>query len=66
MGFKRVSKKASMVDPILKALFVDFGGPRRGAERQNGFQNRFKNGPPEALQEPILTPSGLDFGASGS
>ena len=73
MASKRVSKKASMLDPILK-LFLSILEAPGGAERQNGFQNRFKNGlgfkarsfHPRNLQEPILTPSGLDFGASGS
>ena len=40
MASKRVSKKASMLDPILK-LFLSI---MEGAERQNGIQNRFKNG----------------------
>ena len=73
-GFKPRPKKGFDFGSHFKALLVDFGSPRGGAERQNGCQNRFKNGlgfkavfpPPEALQEHILTPSGLDFGASGS
>ena len=40
---KRVSKKASMLDPIFK-LFLSILEAPGGAERQNGFQNRFKNG----------------------
>ena len=43
MRSKRVSKKASMLDPILK-LFLSILEAPGGAERQNGFQNRFKNG----------------------
>ena len=71
---KRVSKKASMLDPILKLFLSTLEAPGGGAERQNAFQNRFKNGlgfkarsfHPRKLQEPILTPSALDFGASGN
>ena len=45
MASKRVSKKASMLDPILKLLLPILEAPEGGgAERQNGFQNRFKNG----------------------
>ena len=69
-GFKTRLKKGFDVGSHFKALLIDVGGPRGGSK---WLQNRFKNGlgfkapsPPEALQEPILTPSGLDFGASGS
>ena len=43
-GFKTRLKKGFDVGFHFQALFVAFGGPRGGAERQNGFQNRFKNG----------------------
>ena len=44
MASKRVSKKASMLDPILKLFLSILEAPGgEGAERQNGFQNRFKN-----------------------
>ena len=62
---ERVSKKGFGFGSHFKALFDDFGGPRGGWRSVNGFQNRFKNGLGFNLQEPILTPSGLDFGASG-
>ena len=59
---KRVSKKASMLDPILKLFLSILEAPGgRGAERQNGFQNRFTNGLGFKARsfhprKPILTP----------
>jgi len=43
MASQRVSKKASMLDPILKLFLSILEAPGGGPERQNGFQNRFKN-----------------------
>ena len=40
---KRVSKKASILDPMLNICLTILEAPG-GGERQNGFQNRFKNG----------------------
>ena len=42
MASKRVSKKASMLAPIVKLFLMILEAPGGGAERQNGFQNRFK------------------------
>ena len=44
MASKRVSKKASIWEHIFKLFFLILEAPGGGAERQNGFQNRFKNG----------------------
>ena len=74
-GFKTRLKKGFDFSANFKALFADFGGPRGagGASKwpPESLQKRpwlqsYVFPPPEALQEPILTPSGLDFGASGS
>ena len=74
MASKRVSKKAAMLDPILKLFLSILEAPGGGAERQNGFQNRFKNGlgfklglsTPGSPPGAHFDPSGLDLGASGS
>ena len=72
MASKRVSKKASILDPIFKLFYSIFEAPGGGSKwlpKSLQKRPRLQNSvfpPPEALQEPILTPSGLDFGASGS
>ena len=44
MASKRVSKKASILALILKLFLPILEAPGGRAERQNGLQNRFKNG----------------------
>ena len=66
MASKRVSKKASMLDPILKLFLSILEAPGGGAERQNGFQNRFKNGLGFKARSFHPRKPSEDFGASGS
>ena len=75
MASKRVSKKGFDFGSHFQARLIDFGGPGGGGGASKWLPKSLQKlpwlktsvfPPPEALQEPILTPSGVDVGASGS
>ena len=65
-GFKTCLKKGFDFGFHFKALFVAFGGPRGGVKMASKIASKTALALKLGFSTPILSPSGLDFGASGS